>query len=89
MKGPKHADFEKFLEGLRQQRDELKLQLHLLKAEALDEWNDAEEKWKKLKAKRQQIASKAEKIVDDLEDVATGLGEEIKKGYERIRRHLK
>jgi|GEM_PF-4247614 len=31
-------DFERFLGGLKQQRDELKLKLHLLKADVRDEW---------------------------------------------------
>lgn len=83
-----HEDFERFFEKLRQQRDELKLRLHLVKAKAEDEWEEIEKKWKKLKAKKRELGEEAAEAADELEEIVTKLGKEIKKGYERIRQHL-
>ena len=83
-----HEDFERFFEKLRQQRDELRLKLHLAKAEAEDEWEELEKKWKKLKAKKHELQREAAETADELEEIVTKLGRDIKKGYERIRQHL-
>lgn len=38
-------ELETLLDGLKQQRDELMVQLHLAKAEARDEWEELEKNW--------------------------------------------
>ena len=79
---------QKLGEDLKRQRDELMLKLHLAKAEARDEWNKLETQWEEAKTKLETIREEAEKTT---ESVSTGLGtvlDELKKGYERIRKEL-
>lgn len=76
------------LDKLRQGRDEVGVQIHLGKAEAKDLWKETEDKWRSLR-------SQLDKIDDDTGDTAKDVGaatmllaEEIKKGYERLRKLL-
>ena len=74
---------------LKQERDELALKMHLGRKEAADEWERLEAKWHEVKARKMPS-------VDDTADETTvGIGlalelatEELKKGYERIRKLL-
>ena len=45
----KKNDLDQMVQKVRQQRDELKVKIHLAKAEAEDEWATAEKKWEELK----------------------------------------
>lgn len=72
---------EKLLDELRQQRDELKLKLHLAKADARDEFAELEKKFEHLR-------SKVEAAGADASDVASNVADELRKGYERIRSHF-
>ena len=74
------------LDSLAQVRDELKVQMHLAKSEAKDEWDNLEEKWQDLKGQSEKAASVAG---DTAQDVGTALGlaaEELKKGYDRFKK---
>lgn len=78
----------KALDHLKQQRDELQVQLHLAKADAKDEWARLETQWDeikpKLEAAREEVGKTAESV-----GVALGMAiEELKKGYERLRNRL-
>ena len=74
---------------LKQERDELALKMHLGKKEAADEWEKLEAKW-------HEVTAKTGPAVEDATDETTvGVGlalelaaEELKKGYEKIRRLL-
>ena len=77
------------LEKLKQERDELALKIHLGKMEAADEWEKLEAKWHDVKAR--MLAPPAQTV--DESGVGVGLAlelavEELKKGYERIRKLL-
>ena len=78
----------KALDHLKQQRDELQVQLHLAKADAKDEWARLEAQWDdikpKLEAAREEVGKTAESV-----GAALGLAiDELKKGYERLRNRL-
>ncbi len=76
------------LEQLKQQRDELQVQLHLAKADAKDEWARLENEWEETKTKLEAAKEEAGKTA---ESVGTALGlaiDELKKGYERLRSRL-
>lgn len=78
----------KALEQLKQQRDELQVQLHLAKADAKDEWARLESQWEEVKPK---LEAAREEVNKTAESVGTALGmaiEELKKGYERLRSRL-
>lgn len=80
---------DRMLEDLQRQREELKLQMHLAKAEAKDEWQALEQKWQEVKPKLDAAGSEAMKSgVDVLAGLQLTL-EELRKGYERVRDRLR
>lgn len=79
-------ELERLMDTLAQQRDELKLQVHLAKAEAKDEWNALEGKWDQAQAKLDQLRGATEQTLDEVGAATTLLLDELKRGYERIRR---
>ena len=79
------AEFEKFREGLLQQRDELKVQMHLAKLEAMEEWRDAEHKIEEIETRLGEVSAEARDASEDVWTSVKMLGEEIKTAYERIK----
>lgn len=70
---------------LKKMRDEMRLQAHLAKAEAKDEWVKAEAKWDQLKDELPRIDESADDIIDKLSDGAKKLAQDIRSAYKRIR----
>ena len=82
-------ELDELISALRQQRDELRLQMHLAKAEARDEWEALEKRWETLEAKMPQLKKAT---TDSAKEVVTGLelvADEIAKAYKRLRDILK
>lgn len=79
-------ELQKLLDGLATQRDELIVQAHLARLEAEGEWGELEAKLDQLRAKAGQATDVAEDAAGDVAAAARLLGEEIAKGYERLRR---
>jgi len=79
-------EMKKLEETLLQQRDELRLKLHLAKADARDEWEGLEKKWVEAQAKFAEVQKAAGESSEEIEAAARLLGDELLKGYERIRR---
>ena len=80
--------FEEVLAKLKQERDELALKLHLGKKEAAEEWEKLEARLAELRAKSapmREVASDTAKEVGAALELAA---DEIKKGYERLRKLL-
>jgi hypothetical protein len=73
---------------IEQDRDRLKLQAHLFKADATDEWDKIEKKWHQLKGNTQHVGQEAKEVSKDLLAATQLLGEEIKTGYKRIFKSL-
>jgi uncharacterized protein YjbJ (UPF0337 family) len=78
-------DLKKLVDELTQQRDELKVKLHLAKAEVRDEWDKLETKWEEVKGKMAIASEEAGKTADSVTSAAGLVADEIKKGYERIK----
>ena len=79
---------DEMIETLKRQRDELALKVHLGKADAKDEWDKLEKKLAELKVQAAPIGGA---VGDAAKGVGAALelaGEEIKKGYDRIRQLL-
>ena len=74
--------------SLKQIRDELKVQIHLGKAEAKDEWEKLEEKWQELKAHGETISGAVEESAKDVGSALEIVGGELTAGYERIKKLL-
>ena len=80
--------FDEMLDSLKQLRDEVKVKMHLGKAEARDEWERLEEKWQDFKSRTKVIAGEAGESAKDLGSALELVGEELKEGYKRIRKLL-
>lgn len=80
------SDEARFLyDKLKQERDELKLKVHLGKAELSEQWDAAEEQWERLKSKSATIGKSVDAAGEDLEDSLKTLGSDLKKAYKKIR----
>ncbi len=75
---------EAMIQKLEQERDELKLKMHLAKADARDEFEQMEERWGRLRSKLGQVKEGASEASGDVREAASDLAEEIRKGYRKI-----
>jgi chromosome segregation ATPase len=80
---------EKLVETIKTDRDELRVRLHLLKAEAKDEWDEVEEKWRHLEPKLKQLRDGAVESGEDIAAATSQLAEEIGNAYKRLRKVMK
>jgi len=78
----------KAAEQLKQQRDELRVKLHLAKADAKDEWARLEKQWEAMKPKLEAGREEAGKTAESVGAALSLAMEELKKGYERLRSRL-
>jgi len=79
------AKLQREIDELRRVRDELKVRIHLAKADAKDRWDQLDHQFRRLEAKGHQIAQASEEPLRDLRDAAHLLVDEIREGYRRIR----
>lgn len=79
---------DELVETLKQRRDELSVQLHLGKAEAKDLWKETEDKWRHLRGQLDTIDDGTGDAAKDVGAAAMLMAEEIKQGYERLRKLL-
>ena len=73
---------------LAQLRDELKLQMHLAKADVKTEWEKYELKWKELQRKLAVVETASTETAREVGEAIKLLMQELSKGYERIRAAL-
>ena len=71
------------MEELGRLRDEVRLKMNLASMEARDEWEKLEERWAQFRRK-----ADLDETVDGIGDSAGDLVDELRKGYERIRKAL-
>ena len=83
------SEFEKLSEKLKQQRDEINLQLHLATMEAKQDWDQAEEKWESMKTKIADIGDDAKETGEDFIHASITVGEELSLAYDRIIKRIK
>jgi len=70
---------------LRQQRDELRLQIHLAQAEAKEEWEGLEHKWTEIESKLEVLSREAKDSSQDVGAAINLVADELRKAYKRIR----
>ena len=73
---------------IEQLRDEIKLKAHLGKADAVDEIEKLEKDWKSFLSKYKPIVDEAEKAVKGTGGALGMAADELKAGYERLRKLL-
>lgn len=85
------TDLDKIFEQLKQKRDEARVQMHLASKEIQEEWDELEDKMNEFSNKAKKFAADAQ-----LKETGSGMtkalgqvGQEIKAGYERVRKALK
>lgn len=76
---------EKLYQQLETERDQLKLQLHLLNMQAREEWEKLEQQREKL---RNKLANLSKDSADDASDRFKHLADEVREGYQRIKKSL-
>jgi hypothetical protein len=81
-------DVNEILDELRTTRDELRVQMHLAGAEARDEWEVLEKKWQHLRTRAGQVGEATGEAAEDIGGALELVGEELRKGYRRIRKTL-
>ena len=80
---------EQWLKDLAQERDELRVQAHLLKAEARDEWDELEETWHHFEATLGRVGASAKESAGEIGAAAEQLSEELSQAYRRLKDALK
>ncbi len=85
------SDINEMIEELKQKRDELRVQIHLMSKEVKDEWEELEEKMEDFSGKTKKFAEDAElkKTGEGIGGALGQLGSELKHGYDRIRDALR
>jgi L-lactate utilization protein LutB len=81
-------EFEKLLEKLKTERDEISLKLHLASMEAKEEFEAAESQWDQIRQKASEIADDTIETSDEYIAKAKIIGEELKEAYNRIAKRL-
>ena len=81
-------ELDELVERLKQGRDVLNLKMHLGKAEAKDLWQETEDKWRRLRSELDKVNTDTDDVARDVGAAAMLLAEEIKHGYERLKRLL-
>jgi predicted nucleic acid-binding Zn-ribbon protein len=76
------------MDKLRQERDELRLKLHLGKAELKDEWETLERKWEQLEARVAGARDEAREASKEVGAAFGILADELGQAYKRIRARL-
>jgi len=84
----KQSDFDRLVDELEQQRDELLLKIHLAKAEAKDEWEELEDKWQNLQQRLPEARKAASESADSIGAALGLVAEEIGNAYKRLRNTL-
>lgn len=76
------------LEGLRQIRDELRVQSELGQAELRDRFDGLEKRWHELEGKLRVLREEASEDVENVKDAARLLAAEIRDGYKHLKSRL-
>jgi DNA repair exonuclease SbcCD ATPase subunit len=81
-------DIEDFWEKLKAQRDEMRVQAHLARAEFHDEWQELEKKWQKAEQNFDRLQDQAVETTAEMQRSTKVVMEELASAYERIRQRL-
>lgn len=82
-------ELKRIRETVDRQRDEIRLQLHLARQDAKDEWDDLEEQWDRFRNTLEQILRDTEESSQETRQHALKMGDELKQHYERLRKKLR
>ena len=81
-------DIDEVVGALRTERDELRVRLHLAKAEIRDEFEDLEEKWGHLETRMGSLKEASKESAGEVGAAVKQLAEEIGAAYGRIKKSM-
>ena len=81
-------EFDELTDTLKQQRDEIEVQIHLASMEAKDEWQKAEKNWGQFIDGLGVITDDAKEASAELINTTKIIGDELKNTYTRISERL-
>ena len=73
---------------LKQQRDELRVKIHLGSQEVRDQWDKLDDRFVRLKADYEPLTDAVGETAEDVWESMKLVGEEISDGFNRIRKSL-
>ena len=82
------SDIDDLWKNLKTQRDEMRVQANLARAEFRDEMEGLEKKWQKAEQAFDHLQDKAVETTAEMQSSAKVVMEEISSAYDRIRRRL-
>lgn len=86
--GEWREQLDRELDDLKTVRDELKVKIHLAKADAKDTWNNLEEKWPEVESSLKRFEGRATKALDEIGEATRSLFGELRQGYQRLKKDL-
>ncbi|MCC6765972.1 MAG: hypothetical protein IT293_15040 [Deltaproteobacteria bacterium] len=84
----KRFDLGAIVEDLKQQRDEIRVRMHLAKADARDEFERLEHEWEHVRAKLGVIGEEAGKAAVEVGAALQLAVDELRHGYQKVRELL-
>ena len=81
-------DIDNIIESLKQQKDEIRLQIHLAGSEVRDELSDLDKKLEDLSTMADMLHKEASNTSENVIEAAKLVADEVKHGFERIRKLL-
>lgn len=75
---------EELVSSLKQQRDQIALKIHLGAKESQEEWEKAKDKMDELLKEYEPVKDATEESASEIWTSLTLVGEEVKKGFNRI-----
>jgi SMC interacting uncharacterized protein involved in chromosome segregation len=79
---------DELVDELKEERDKLRVRVHLAKMEADEEWQELEDKFEKLESKAKAIGRATAESAEDVGEAVKLLGNEIKDGFKHIASQL-
>jgi len=88
MESELRARIESEIESLKTTRDELRVKIHLGAADARDAWESAEKSWSQLEGRAKVLTEATHESLEEVGAAIDVLAEEIRKGYQHVRKLL-
>ena len=82
------TELKTMIEELKTHRDELRVRIHLAKAEAKEEWQRLEREWERLLPRLEATRREAGRTTEDVSAALRLAMDDLRKGYQRIREHV-
>jgi uncharacterized coiled-coil DUF342 family protein len=88
MMAEQHDAVENLIRQLKQERDELKLKIHLGKEDLQDEWDELQTKLAALNQRFEPLKDAVDETSENVWESLKLVGGEIRDGFKRIRKSL-